>query len=225
VAEYAIASQIADEPAFAWWVCNILRRHNVIIKKVKTQYWKCTHKFGIELPKSVSEAYAIDRRTGTDFWQKAIEKEMANNAIAFEFRDGDVIPIGYKHIDCHMIFDIKSNLTWKAQFVAGGHQTDPPKESIYSSVVSRDSIRIAFMLAALNDLEVLAADIQNAAYLNASTKEKVYRTAGPEFGPTNQGRPVLIAKALFGLKSSGARWRERSLRCDLERCKFQELSS
>ena len=207
VAEYAVASQIADEPAFAWWVRTILRRRDVIIKKVKTRYWKRTHKFGIELPKSVKEAYAIDRRTGTDFWRLAIEKEMANNAIAFEFCDGDVIPIGFKHIDCHMIFDIKSDLTRKARFVAGGHQTDPPKESIYSSVVSRDSVRIAFMLAALNDLDVLAADVQNA-YLNASTKEKVYTTAGPEFGPTNQGRPVLIVRALYGLKSSGARWRD-----------------
>jgi hypothetical protein len=46
-------------------------------------------------------------------------------------------------------------------------------------------------------------------YLNASTKEeKVYTTAGPKFGPTNQGRPVLIVRELYGLKSSGARWRD-----------------
>ena len=207
LAEYAVASQIADEPAFAWWVRKILRRRDVIIKKVKTRYWKRTHKFGIELPKSVKEAYAIDRRTGTDFWRTAIEKEMKNNALAFEFRDGDEMPVGHKHIDCHMVFDIKSDLTRKARFVAGGHQTDPPKESIYSSVVTRDSVRIAFMLAALNDLDVLSADVQNA-YLNALTNEKVYTTAGPEFGPANCGRPVLIVRALYGLKSSGARWRD-----------------
>ena len=59
-----------------------------------------------------------------------------------------------------MIFDVKMDLTRKARFVAGGHQTDPPKESTYSSVVSRDSIRIAFTLAALNDLDVLSADVQ-----------------------------------------------------------------
>ena len=213
VAEYAVASNIADEPAFAWWVRKILRRRDVIIKKVKSRYWKRTHKFGIEMPKSVKEAYAIDRRTGTDFWRTAIEKEMKNNAAAFEFRDGDVMPTGYKHIDCHMVFDIKSDLTRKARFVAGGHQTDPPKESVYSSVVSRDSVRIAFMLAALNDLDVLSADVQNA-YLNAPTKEKVYTTAGPEFGPANQGRPVLIVRALYGLKSSGARWRDHMAECE-----------
>ena len=100
------------------------------------------------------------------------------------------------------------DLTRKARFVAGGHQTDPPKESTYSSVVSRDSVRIAFLIAALNNLDILSADVQNA-YLNAPTKEKVYTTAGLEFGAVNKGRFVLIVRALYGLKSSGARWRDR----------------
>jgi hypothetical protein len=76
-----------------------------------------------------------------------------------------------------MIFDVKMDLTRKARLVAGGHQTDPPKESTYSSVVSRDRIKIAFTLAALNDLDVLSANVQGA-YLNAPTKEKVYTIAG-----------------------------------------------
>jgi hypothetical protein len=149
----------------------------------------------------------IDSITGTDFWKKAIDKEMINVQPAFEFRDGDKIPVGYKHIDCHMVFDVKLDLTRKARYVAGGHQTDPPKDMVYASVVSRDSVRIAFLLAALNDLEILSADVQNA-YLNAPTTEKVYTTAGEEFGKDRQGRPVLIVRALYGLKSSGARWRD-----------------
>jgi Reverse transcriptase (RNA-dependent DNA polymerase) len=62
-------------------------------------------------------------------------------------------------------------------------------------------------IASLNNLNVLAADVQNA-YLNAPTKEKCYTTAGPEFGSDNQGRPVLIVRALYGLRSAGARWRD-----------------
>jgi Reverse transcriptase (RNA-dependent DNA polymerase). len=60
-----------------------------------------------------------------------------------------------------MIFDIKMDgkFTRKARLVAGGHTTDPPASATYSSVVSRDSVRIAFMMAALNDLEVCAADV------------------------------------------------------------------
>ena len=48
------------------------------------------------------------------------------------------------------------------RFVAGGHTTDPPATLTYSSVVSRDSVRIAFLKAALNDLNILSADIGNA---------------------------------------------------------------
>jgi hypothetical protein len=82
-----------------------------------------------------------------------------------------------------------------------------PKESTYSSVVSRDSVQIAFLYAALNDLDILSADVQNA-YLNAPTKEKLYTTAGLEFVSNNVKHPVLIVCAVYGLRSSGARWRE-----------------
>jgi hypothetical protein len=108
------------------------------------------------------------------------------------------MPPGFKKIDCHMVFDVKLDLVCKARFVAGGHQTDPPKESVYSSIVSRDSVRLAFLIAALNDLEILSADIQNA-YLNAPTKERIYTTACPEFGQGKEGRPVMIVRALYGL--------------------------
>jgi hypothetical protein len=75
---------------------------------------------------------------------------------------------------------------------------------VFSSVVTRESVRIAFTMAALNDLEILAGDVQNA-YLNAPTKEKCWFIAGPEFGPDKEGKPVIIVRALYGLKSSGAR--------------------
>jgi hypothetical protein len=67
-------------------------------------------------------------------------------------------------------------------------------------------VRIAFLLTALNNLGILAADVQNA-YLNTATKEKVWTRAGKEFG-SNAGRPVIIVCALYGLKSSGAQWRD-----------------
>jgi hypothetical protein len=64
---------------------------------------------------------------------------------------------------------------------------------------------MAFLIAALNELEVKTIDIGNA-YLNAPAREKVYTTAGPEFGPNKQGKPVIIVRALYGLKTSGAAW-------------------
>ena len=144
----------------------------------------------IVVPKLVDEALRIDKEMGTEFWTKAVEKEMKNIEPAFEFRDNDIMPVGYQHIDCHMIFDVKITLERKARYVAGGHQTEPTKEVTFASVVTRDSIRLAFLVAALNDLEVLSADVAGA-YLNANVKEKVYTTAGKEFGPDKWGRPVL----------------------------------
>ena len=140
-------------------------------QKVK-KYWKKTHKFGIKVPKSVDEALRIDEETGTTFWRDGIAKEMKNVMTAFEFPNDDKMPIGHKKIDCHMIFDIKMDLTRKARLVAGGHQMEEPKEMIFSSVVSCDSVCIAFFYAALNNLNVMACDIQNA-YIYATTKEKV----------------------------------------------------
>lgn len=207
VAEYALVNKILEEPAFAWWAKHVLRKRDRIIRKVKSRYWSRTHKYGILLPKSVEDALRIDKETGTDFWQRAIEKEMRAINCAFEFRDDDKMPVGYQKIDCHMIFDVKITLERKARYVAGGHQTEPTKEITFASVVSRDSIRIGFLVAALNDLDILSADI-SGAYLNAKAAEKVYTIAGKEFGPSKEGRPVLITRALYGLRSSGKAWRD-----------------
>ena len=110
-----------------------------------------------------------------------------------------------------MIFDIKmgKNFIRKDRMVADGHRTEAPAALTYSSVVSRDSVRIALTIAAMNDLKVLACDIQNG-YLTANCREKVWMRAGPEFG-SDVGERMLIVQALYGLKSSGAAF--RSLLC------------
>jgi hypothetical protein len=207
VAEYALANKILEEPAFNWWARHVLRKRDRIIRKVKSRYWERTHKYGILLPKTVAEALRLDRESGTDFWQRAIEKEMRNISCALDFPVDGKAPVGYQKIDCHMIFDVKMTLERKACYVAGGHQTEPTKDITFASVVSRDSIRIAFLVAALNDLDVLSADI-SGAYLNANAAEKVYTIAGKEFGATKEGRVVVITRALYGLRSSGKAWRD-----------------
>jgi len=107
-------------------------------------YFKQAHKFGIRLPKTVEEALEIDQDMGTTLWHDAVQKEMKNNANAFEFLSpGSCVPIGYKKITLHKIFDIKMDLTRKARLVASGHLTDVPSNLTYSSVVSRESVRIA----------------------------------------------------------------------------------
>lgn len=206
VAEYAVAKGIAHEPAFAWWVSSILRRRNRIIGVAHTKYARTDQKFGIELPHTVQQALEIDKETGTTFWGDALKKEMMTVFPAFEIlEDGAPIPVGYQQIPCHIIFDIKMDLTRKARYVAGGHKTEPPTSITYASVVSRESVRIAFLVAALNELDILAGDVQGA-YLNAPCREKIYIICGPEFGEYC-GRKAVIRLALYGLKSSGFAWR------------------
>ena len=132
---------------------------------------------------------------------------MKNVCPAFEAWDKPIneIPIGYQEVRCHLIFDVKmgENFRRKARFVAGGHTTDVPSTLTYASVVSRDSVRIALTVAALNDLQIMACDIQNA-YLTADCREKIWTRAGPEFG-SEAGTIFMVKKALYGLKSAGAK--------------------
>ena len=93
----------------------------------------------------------------------------------------------------------------------------------YSSVVSCESVRIAFTAAALNDLDVLIADIGNA-YLNADCREKVYTIAGPEFG-SHAGKYIVITRALYGLKSSGATFVESAFSKHDDRHELYTMSS
>ena len=209
-AEYAVQARIAEEPAFAWWAPHTLKKRNRIIARVKSKYWLRTHKFGIRIPKSVKEAREIDAENGNSYWWDAILKEMKNVRPAFEVWEGseDSIPPGYQQIKCHLIFDVKmgENFRRKARFVAGGHTTEVPESLItYSSVVSRDSVRIALTIAGLNGLKVMSCDIQNA-YLTADCREKIWTVAGPEFG-SEAGTIFLVRKALYGLKSAGAAFR------------------
>jgi len=60
-------------------------------------------------------------------------------------------------------------------------------------------------MAALNDLDVMSADIKGA-HLNAPCGEKIFTRLGPESGQM-QGRLAIIEKALYGLKSSANAWR------------------
>ena len=71
--------------------------------------------------------------------------------------------------------------------------------------MSRESVRICLTIAALNDLDILAADIENA-YLTAPCREKCWLKAGPEFG-SDEGKIMIVTRALYGLKSSGAAFR------------------
>ncbi len=169
-------------------------------------FWK----FGFLVPRTHEQAVEIDRKNGNTRWQDSEKLEMDQLHEYKTFIDkgkGADAPLGYKKIRCHMVYDVKHDGRHKSRLVAGGHLTDPNKESVYSGVVSLRGIRLVTFLAELNNLELWGADVGNA-YLEAKTKEKVYIIAGPEFGEL-EGHTLIIYKALYGLRSSGLCWSQR----------------
>ena len=204
VAEFAKARGIDDEPAFHWWVTYTLRERDRIISAVNSRARSTRHKYGIEVPATIEEAQALDRKNGNTLWIDAIHLEMSNVKIAFEILDeDDPLPIGWTQSSGHLVFDVKMDFTRKARWVKDGHKTPKPEHSTYAGVVSRESVRIALTYAALDELNVCAADIKNT-YLQAPSLEKHYIICGLEFGIENKGKRELIRRALYGGKSSGA---------------------
>lgn len=213
VAEYAKRHKIDTEPAFRWWVPYTLRKRDTIIAAVNQRVKKANFKYGIKVPKDVTEAIQLDKLNKNDFWQKAIQKEMSNVSVAFKILENDEkTPGGYSLSSCKIIFDVKMDGTRKARFVKAGHLTEDPDGSRYAGVVSRESVRIALTYAALNGVDVFAADIRNA-YLQAAPSEKHYIICGPEFGIENVGKRAIIVRALYGGKTSGRDFRNALRAC------------
>ncbi len=212
-AEYACASGIDEEPAFAWWVPYTLKKRDVIVSAIKARVRKVTHKYGVVLPSTVAQALDEDKKNGNKLWTDAISKEMADVGIAFEIlKHSDPTPVGWSKQSGHLIFDVKMSLDRKARWVLDGHRTPDPAGSTYAGVVSRESVRIAFTYAALNEIDVFAADIQTA-YLQAPSSQKHYVICGVEFGLENVGKRALIRRALYGGKSAGRDFRNHLREC------------
>eukprot|EP00957_Ditylum_brightwellii_P043524 3299918-Ditylum_brightwellii.AAC.1 len=76
------------------------------------------------------------------------------------------------------------DFTCKARWVLDGHKTPNVNISTYAGVVLRESVRIGFIYAALNKLDVCTAAIRNA-YLQAPSLHKDYIICRPEFGLEN----------------------------------------
>jgi hypothetical protein len=181
-----------------------------MIKAYKVSSMLKNFKFGVQVPQSTRHALQIDKEDGKGLWKKAMQTEidqlMAYNTFKV-LKDDEPLPDGCKLIPYHCIYDVKFDGRRKCRLVAGGHMTDPTSEEVYSGVVSMETVRTCFVIAELNDLTVCAGDVGNA-FLNSRTKENVYFIAGKEFGPELEGKRLVAYKAIYGLKSSSARFHE-----------------
>jgi hypothetical protein len=187
---------------------RLIRRANQA--KLHSYRNKPVYMFGVLVPRNHEQAMELDAKNGNTKWRDAEIKEIGcmDEYDVFESKGKGYNPgPDWKKIRIHMVYAVKHDGRHRARLVAGGHLTDTPIDSVYSSVVSLRGVRILAFLSELNDLKLWATDI-SSAYLCSLTTEKVYIIAGPEFGE-REGHTLLIIKALYGLKSSGARWHER----------------
>lgn len=173
-AEYAIANGIQDEAVYIWWVPYIICKQDLIIAAVNKRVCQTNYKYGHKVPRSVKEALQFDKENEDHRWRDAIAKEMGNVIVAFKIlEDSENMPVGFTKAYVHMIFDVKMTGEFKARLVKDDHKTPDPDSSQYVGVLSRDSVRIALLYAALNDIDVICADIRNA-YLQVASSEKHY---------------------------------------------------
>jgi hypothetical protein len=114
----------------------------------------------------------IDKENGDTLWADAVAKEMKNIREA-------------KEIQWDGIFDVKMDgfARKHRMMLAGGHTTEALESLTRASFVSRESVRVVLTMAALNNLEVKAADVRNA-WLTAPVSEKkaAWTRFGCEFG-------------------------------------------
>ena len=77
-------NDIANEPTFAWWVPTILKKKHRVVSKLKSKYWKISHKYGIRPPHWVEEALKPDKENNNDLWYQAILKEIKKVKAVFK---------------------------------------------------------------------------------------------------------------------------------------------
>ena len=61
LAEYAVLNQIADEPAFVWWIKKVLKKRDRILSKTSRRNRQNTHKYRLLIPHRVKESIDIEK--------------------------------------------------------------------------------------------------------------------------------------------------------------------
>lgn len=215
VSMYALKNDLLETNG--WKRCKVhtknLKKFSRMVNqsKLKCNRLKPVYKYGFQVPRNHEEAVKIDEKNGNTKWQDSEKLEIQQLLDYSSFESlglGAPTPEGYQKIPCHMVYDVKFDGRHKSRFVAGGHRTATPIQSVYSGVVSLQGIRLVTFLAELNGMEPWSTDVGNA-YLESYTTEKIVFTAGPEFGKELAGHTMKIVKALYGLKMSGKCWHDR----------------
>ena len=159
---YIMKNNLHTHEAFLWIKdyindenVNHIYDENRIIKKKKSPNIP-KFKFGTQIPNNPHHAYKLDKVNNDKGWEDAMNSEVKsiNKHQTFIILRGDeLLPGWYQKIPYHYVFDAKLDNRKKGRLVTGGHKApDVKKNDVYSSVVSIETIRVTFVLAAMNKL-------------------------------------------------------------------------
>ena len=70
--------------------------------------------------------------------------------------------------------------------------------------MSRDSVRIAFIIADLSGVEVMSCELDNV-YLNVMCRKKIWFKGGSKCGE-DKSKVLIVVRALYGIKYMGSSW-------------------
>ena len=210
LAKYAIEKNLSGQEIWNWaqkYQKNLKSFYKKVRKMLnnKRAARGIKYQFGIRLLRNVREAYQLDKHNGNTKWGDAIAKEVSllkDDFTCFWPAKANEITDVYDKVPVIWAFAVKFDGHHRARACAGGHKTRDPIQDLYSGVVELETIRITLVVAAVFDLKVVAADV-TSAYIQANTIKKTYITAGEEFREW-AGLQLVIMKALYGLKLSGA---------------------
>jgi len=126
-AEYARQHNLLDTTG--WKRFRRLAKNEKKVKRMINQaklksyrrdpFWK----FGVMVPRTHAQVLELDKKNGNTKWQEAESTEMSQLLEYHTFVDkgvGGEAPVGYKKIQCHMIYDVKHDGRHKSRLVAGG---------------------------------------------------------------------------------------------------------
>ena len=82
------------------------------------------------------------------------------------------VPRGHYQVTGYLIFDETMDFTCEVTCVLDVHKTESPMGWSCAGVVSRESLRISFPRAALNEVDDHAEDIRNS-YLQVPSSESI----------------------------------------------------
>ena len=133
--------------------------------------------------------------------QYGIKRNMDNSCHTFKVleRVEKSLVVSTK-INFYLVFDMKITINYKERYIESKHFTGVPRSMTYYSIVSRDTCKIAYIMAALNIPSIQKENTQNT-FLEEPMKNKIF-FYDVYYQKSDKEKVVVVVQELYGNKSS-----------------------